>query len=109
MEIDAFRISQAVATGLMEKWKALHWPEGLWCVDAASYIIATQPRSRKLDFNDVSGAYFLLSCGLSLGIVAFIIELLVSCPKIFFRASRSASAFAPASRPTKAKMWVTMK
>ena len=96
------RISGTIATGLMEKWKTLHWPENLWCTDAASYIIETQPRSRKLDFDDVSGAYFLLSCGLCLGIIAFVVELLVGCSRLVLTSS-------PDPQPVQETFWVTMK
>lgn len=69
------RIRWAVSSGLMEKWKSMHWPKDLWCADAAAYILMTQPKTRKLDFEDVQGASFLLGCGLTFAILVFIIEI----------------------------------
>ncbi|CAL8078376.1 unnamed protein product [Orchesella dallaii] len=74
MELLDKEILNAVNSGLMTKWKAIHWPNNLQCVDAASYIVSTQPKSRQLTFDDCQGAYFLLLCGLSAGITAFIVE-----------------------------------
>ncbi|OXA52069.1 Glutamate receptor ionotropic, delta-1 [Folsomia candida] len=68
-------IRWAVSSGLMEKWKSMHWPKDLWCADAAAYILMTQPKTRKLDFEDVQGASFLLGCGLTFAILVFIIEI----------------------------------
>jgi len=58
----------------MDKWKLLHWPKDRWCNDAASYISSTQPKTRKLGLEDVQGAYFLFTCGITISIVAFFVE-----------------------------------
>lgn len=73
--IITFRILNVVTTGLMEKWKSMHWPRNLWCVNAASYIVSTQPKTRKLTMDDCQGDYLILVCGLLAAIVAFIFEM----------------------------------
>jgi len=65
----------------MEKWKLIHWPRALWCEDAAAYISQTQPKTRKLDFDDVQGIFMVFFCGLSIAITVFIIELIIK--KVF--------------------------
>lgn len=70
-----FRILNVVTTGLMEKWKRIHWPRHLYCVNAAKYIVSTQPKARKLTLDDCQGVYFLLLVGLSLASIAFIMEI----------------------------------
>ncbi|XP_021944932.2 glutamate receptor ionotropic, delta-1-like [Folsomia candida] len=71
-------ITRAVTTGLLEKWKSLHWEQLLWCVDAVNYIPTTLPPTRKLELSDLSGAWFLLGCGAFFSIADFLIELCYS-------------------------------
>lgn len=59
----------------MDKWKRLHWPRRLFCVNAAQYIVSTQAKVRKLNLDDCQGTYFLLVCGLSLATFAFVMEI----------------------------------
>lgn len=73
-----YRITRAVTTGLLEKWKSLHWEQLLWCVDAVNYIPTTLPPTRKLELSDLSGAWFLLGCGAFFSIADFLIELCYS-------------------------------
>ncbi|CAG7727347.1 unnamed protein product [Allacma fusca] len=62
LEVLDTEISNSISTGLMEKWKQIHWPRSLSCADAASYIIKTQPKTRKLRLGDLQGAYFIFFC-----------------------------------------------
>lgn len=71
----ACRILVVVTTGLMDKWKRLHWPRRLFCVNAAQYIVSTQAKVRKLNLDDCQSTYFLLVCGLSLATFAFVMEI----------------------------------
>ncbi len=68
------RIGWAVSTGLMEKWKTIHWPRDLWCEDAATYISNTSPKTRKLSLVDLQGTFFLLGAGVIFSICSFMIE-----------------------------------
>jgi len=55
----------------------MHWPrdKDSRCEDAAAYIIATQPKTKKLVVSDYQGAFLLLSIGLSLALFTFLYEL----------------------------------
>jgi hypothetical protein len=59
----------------MEKWKALHWENLLWCEDAINYIPTTLPPTRKLTSGDLLGAWFLLGSGVLISILGFMKEL----------------------------------
>lgn len=58
----------------MAKWKTMNWPNNLFCVDAATYIISTQPQSRKLNRNDFQGVSALWSVGIISALIAFASE-----------------------------------
>lgn len=60
-----------IQSGMMDAWKKQFWPKASRCIGSAA-----QAPIRAINFLDIAGALLLVTTGLLISIVVFLLELL---------------------------------